>query len=222
VIDDFAQPHAYTGAIDARTHVGIRQSYAAMIENVDRWLGIYLEALERRGELDDTVVVWSSDHGEMLGDHGQWDKQVPHHSSASVPLVVAGPGIAPGRRDRALVSLLDLGPTVLEIAGAGPLEGADARSLVPLLAGETATHREHVLSGLLGWRMVWDGRYKLVRGSGPETTFSRAFGPGPQLYDLQEDPWEDRNLAPALPRVVARLGELLPDVPTIPRREASP
>jgi arylsulfatase A-like enzyme len=212
VIDAFAQPHAYSGSIAPAMHTAIRQSYAAMIENIDRWLGLYLEALERRGELDSTIVVWSSDHGEMLGDHGQWDKQVPHRSSTEVPLVMAGPGIEPGRREHALVSLIDLGPTFLELAGLDAPPDLDARSIVPVLTGRARSHREYVLSGLLGWRMVYDGRYKLVRGTGPATTFSRAFGPEPLLFDLDDDPWEDRNLAASMPKVVARLSELLPAV----------
>jgi arylsulfatase A-like enzyme len=149
----------------------------------------------------------------MLGDHGQWDKQVPHRSSTEVPLVVAGPGIESGTRDRALVSLIDLGPTFLELAGLDAPSDVDARSFVPVLAGRARSHREHVRSGLLGWRMVDDGRYKLVRGSGPATTFNRAFGPEPLLFDLDDDPWEDRNLAASMPQVVARLSELLPPVP---------
>jgi arylsulfatase A-like enzyme len=153
----------------------------------------------------------------MLGDHGQWDKQVPHRSATAVPLVVAGPGVAPGRRDDALVSLIDLGPTFLELAGLEVPRDVDGRSIVPVLAGHTRTHRQYVRSGLLGWRMVWDGRYKLVRGSGPQTTFSRAFGPDPQLFDLEEDPWEDRNLAPYMPETVARLNVLLPPLPPPPK-----
>jgi arylsulfatase A-like enzyme len=211
VIDAFPQPHAYTGAIQPAMHTAIRQSYAAMIENIDRWLGIYLDALARRGELDSTIVVWASDHGEMLGDHGQWDKQVPHRSSTAVPLVIAGPGVAPGRRERALVSLIDLNPTFLELAGLDPMCDTDARSIAPLFGaeGRSRSHREHVLSGLLDWCMVWDGRYKLVCGWGPQTTFSKAFGPGPQLFDLEEDPWEDHNIAEFNPTLVKRLTGLL-------------
>jgi choline-sulfatase len=147
----------------------------------------------------------------MLGDHGQWDKQVPHRSSTAVPLVMAGPGIEPGRRE-ALVSLIDLNPTFLELAGLETMPDTDARSLLPMLSGRSRNHREHVRSGLLGWRMVWDGRYKLVRGSGPQTTFSKAFGPEPQLFDLDEDPWEDRNVAAEKPELVKHLSELLPQI----------
>jgi hypothetical protein len=58
-------------------HLAARQNYSAMIENIDRWLGTYLEKLRERGDLDSTVVVWSSDHGEMLGDRGAWGKSKP-------------------------------------------------------------------------------------------------------------------------------------------------
>ena len=69
-IDGFPQPHDYKGDITPEHHLRIRQNYAAMIENIDRWTGVYLDTLERRGELDNTIIVYSSDHGEMLGDHG--------------------------------------------------------------------------------------------------------------------------------------------------------
>ena len=77
--------------LDPATHVAVRQNYASIIENIDRWLGIYLDELEKRGELDRTLVVFSSDHGEMLGDHDRWSKKVPYEPSVGVPLVVAGP-----------------------------------------------------------------------------------------------------------------------------------
>ena len=74
--------------LPAETHQAIRRNYAAMIENIDRWIGLYLEVLEKRGDLSNTLIVFSSDHGEMLGDHGRWGKGDPYHPSVSVPLVV--------------------------------------------------------------------------------------------------------------------------------------
>ena len=182
-------------------HNAIRQNYTAMVENLDRWVGIFVEQLKRRGELDDTIVAFSSDHGEMLGDHNRWAKQVPYEPSVCVPLIVAGPGIR-RRRSDAMVSQIDIGATFLDYAGAGQAEGATAQSLRPLLEGRTHTHREFVRSGLGGWRLVSDRRYKLIRGFDPE-------GPGPLLFDLESDPLENRNIAAKAPDVVARLSGLL-------------
>ena len=86
VIDGFAQPRGYDGPLPAEQHVRIRQNYAAMIENIDRWLGEFVEALKQRGDLENTVIVYSSDHGEMLGDRGLWGKSFPLQASVGVPL----------------------------------------------------------------------------------------------------------------------------------------
>ncbi len=101
VIDGFAQPHDYQGTIEPEHHLRIRQNYAAMLENIDGWTGKYLDMLEQRGELDSTLIVYASDHGEMLGDHGRWGKSVPFHPSANVPLYVAGPGVRRASQRRA-------------------------------------------------------------------------------------------------------------------------
>jgi arylsulfatase len=199
---DFPQPNGsleYTPAI----HNAIRQNYTAMVENLDRWVGIYVDEVKRRGELDNTVVVFSSDHGEMLGDHNRWAKSVPFEPSLSVPLLAAGPGIKTGVRSHALVSHIDIGATFLDYAGVARAEGMTAQSLRPLLEGKTRSHREFVRSGLNAWRLVGDGRYKLVRGFGPAEK-------GPLLFDLNADPLENVDIAAKAPDVVARLAKLLP------------
>jgi arylsulfatase A-like enzyme len=199
VIDGFPQPHGYTGAADAAAHLGARQNYSAMIENIDRWLGIYLDKLAERGELDNTIVVYSSDHGEMLGDHTLWGKFVPYHASVGVPLVMAGPGIRQGLTSDALVSIMDLAATFLDYGGLPIPDDMDSRSLRPLLESKTDSHRSHVLSGLGDWRLVYDGRHKLVEGFRGERL----------LYDLEEDAFEDANLAPDNSELCRRLGDLI-------------
>jgi len=114
-------------------------------------------------------------------------------------MIAAGPGIREGVCSDALISLHDLNATFLEAANAEPLPDSDARSLWPLLEGSVEQHRDYVLSGLYDWRMVFDGRYKLVTGADPS----------PLLYDFQEDPNEIENVADANPDVVARLTRIL-------------
>ncbi|WP_170975438.1 sulfatase family protein [Martelella alba] len=195
-------------------HEAIRQNYTAMVENIDRWLGVYLDELRKRGELDNTIVVFSSDHGEMLGDHDRWGKNVPYEASVGVPLVVAGPGIQ-NRRSDALVNLIDVGATFLDYAGAKPMEGMTAQSFRPLLEGKTDTHRDYVLSGLYNWRMVRDHRYKLIEGFDPARR--KGHGSVPKgaerpivLFDLKNDPQEIVNVAENHPEVVERMKKLLP------------
>ena len=176
---DFPQPHDCT-VLDPETHVRIRRSYAALIENIDRHLGRFLDAVRERGELEHTVVVYSSDHGEMLGDHDLWGKRSYYQPSVGVPFVVSGPGVRRGVVSDALVSLHDAAATFIDYAGAAPLPGMDSRSLRPVLEGRSATHRARVTSAFEGWRMTFDGRFKDVQRDGAP----------PLRFDLRRDPWE--------------------------------
>jgi len=217
----FPQPNGckdYTPEI----HVAIRQNYSAMVENIDRWAGIYLEELKQRGELDNTLIVYSSDHGELLGDHNGWGKSSPYQPSVGVPLIVAGPGVRKGFAGDTPVSVMDLAATFLDYAGVARPNDMDSLSLRPLLEGKKDTHRQYVLSGLTGWRLVFDGRYKLIRGlkpSGAEAERSGAkmgkTGRGKRgnisllLFDLKNDPLENVNIADQARNEVERLSQWL-------------
>lgn len=212
-VENFPAPNR-NDQLDPETHLLIRQNYAAMVENLDRLLGVFLEEVESRGELDNTLVVFTSDHGEMLGDHNRWKKRVPYQASAGVPLVAAGPGVSGGRVSDAPASVMDLAATFLDAGGVEIPADMDSRSLLPLLAGETESHREIVRSGLEPWRLAYDGQYKLVRGfdTSLENYYSSNKTPRYDemqaftlLFDLQEDPLENVNLAEKAPDIVKRL-----------------
>lgn len=212
---DFPQPNRCR-EFTRDEHVAIRQNYTGMVENIDRLLGLILDELKKRGEMENTLVVYSSDHGEMLGDHNRWGKVLPYHASASVPMVIAGPGVRDGVVSDALVSHMDLAATFLEYAATPKPADMDSRSLKSLLEGKTRKHREAVLSGLGSWRMVYDGRYKLIRGFDPEATARDLHQAGalskaaePILFDLQDDPLENVNLASKGSRHVDRLSRYL-------------
>ena len=204
VIDGFDQPNSYNGPFPPEQHVRIRQNYAAMIENIDRWLGVFVEILKQRGDYENTVIVYSSDHGEMLGDRGLWGKSLPFHASAGVPLCIADPGIREGFDSDAMASLIDLTATFMEYGEAGELAYQDGQSLRPLLENVYDDHRGYscsalrIRSGL--WRFVQEHRYKLIEGYGAE---------GPRLYDREADPFENENIAVARPSEVARLSKLI-------------
>ncbi len=208
VIASFPQPHNYSGPFPAEHHIRIRQNYSAMIENIDRWLGLYQDRLRERGEIDNTVVVYSSDHGEMLGDHGRWGKSVPYQASAGVPLVMAGPGITQGVRSDALVSLMDLAATFMDFADLPVPAEMESQSLRALLDQGRGQHREFARSALKAgqahagrFRLVQDHRYKLVEG----------FFEDRVLYDREADPLEDENIAATKPSEVERLSKLFAD-----------
>ena len=198
---NYLQPNGST-QFSPEVHVAIRQNYTAMVENIDRWVGKYVDFLKQRGELDNTIIVFSSDHGEMLGDHNRWGKSVPWQESVGVPMIMAGPGIKHHRSD-ALVSVMDLAATFLDYAGVTKPSNMDSRSLRQVAEGQTRTHREFLVSGLNKWEMVWNGRHKFIRG----------FEEQPQLYDLTADPSESKNIVKRDKRMATEMEALLPEKP---------
>lgn len=218
-VDGFPEPNGNDEYPHSK-HVQMRRNYSAMVENIDRWCGKILEEVEKRGELDNTLVFLSSDHGEMLGDHNRWRKRVPYEASVGVPLIAAGPGVREGHVSPALVSVMDLAATSLDYAGIAVPGAMDSRSMRPVLSGESETHREFLLSGLEPWRAVTDGRFKLVRGfdtsvqgyySNRNTPSYRDLKDGPSLlFDVESDRLERKNLAEHAPDEVGRLSDLLP------------
>ncbi len=164
----------------------MRRHYYANVTLMDDWVGKMVTTLEARGQLENTVIVFTSDHGDCLGDHHQVYKFSSHYDSvARVPLVLAGPGVeALGVRDP-LVESIDLGPTFLQMAGLAPLEGASGRALQPLLSGEDAELHDCVFSEHAARVMARTTEWKLVLYLGQD------YG---ELYDLRDDPDELNNL----------------------------
>lgn len=109
---------------------GARQYYA-MISLIDESIGRVVQQLDAQGLLDNTWIVYSSDHGEMLGDHGLMAKFNFYRSAVQIPLIVRPPGGCTGRVSDTLAALVDVGPTLLDVAGAAPLTNVDGQSSVP-------------------------------------------------------------------------------------------
>ncbi|MCZ6634577.1 MAG: sulfatase-like hydrolase/transferase [bacterium] len=162
-----------------------RRQYCAATELIDDQVGAILDAVERRGMSDNTYVIFASDHGEMLGDHGCYTKSVPYESALRVPLIVAGPGIEGGRKNDGPVELIDVNPTICELAGLSAQANIDAQSFNPVLQGETDQHRTEAVSAIRNFRLIRTSRYKLIENYNDLT----------ELYDLEEDPEELNNIA---------------------------
>lgn len=169
-----------------------RRAYYGMVSYIDDQVGKILKALEDCGLADDTIVVFTSDHGDMIGERGMWFKKTLFEPAVRIPLVVSGPGILGGQAIDTPVSLVDLFPTILDWVGGGEPQGhiIDGHSLLPLLrgkaTGEQLIFAEHLSGCTVSPRvMVRKGRYKYV--------FSHDYAP--QLYDLESDPDELMNLA---------------------------
>jgi choline-sulfatase len=167
-----------------------RRQYCASTELIDAEVGRILDALERRGMAGNTFVIYSSDHGEMLGDHGLYHKSCAYEAALRVPLICAGPGIAAGGTSDALVELIDVNPTICELAGLPPQERIDARSIGAVLRGESESHRSETVSALRGFRCVRSDRWKYIEN----------YNDVDELYDLAEDPCELRSLAADQPK----------------------
>ena len=173
--------------------------YAGMITLIDDYVGRMLAVLERRGMRENTVVMYCSDHGEMMGDHGLFYKSWFYEASVKVPLLISGPGVTARGMSDELVELHDLAPTCLEMAGAAALGPMTAKSLVPLLQGENGSIRDCQISEMKRSRMIFDGRYKMVEeDAGPS-----------ELYDLEADPNELSNLVQAEATRAKRMSSVL-------------
>lgn len=179
-----------------------RHAYYGMTSYLDDRLGVLLDALEATGQADNTVVIFSSDHGDMLGERGMWYKMSMHEWSASVPFIMRHPDIPGGHRVQQNMSLVDLFPTLVDLASGEQPDPVVAphlagNSVAPLLEGRTDNWSDTVYSEYMGEGaagpvlMVRRGRYKYVHSDGEADTPCDP----PELYDLESDPDELDNLA---------------------------
>ena len=204
-----------------QTEADLRRSlagYYGNISQVDVCIGQILSALEETGLSRDTIVVYTSDHGEMAGAHRMWTKHSMYDESVNVPLLIRLP-----RRDAAgtvrseLVSQVDLYPTLAELCGLSLPAGIRGRSFAPLLMGEAHTPRDHVFAQYDFCHSVFtrDDRYvgrppiRMIRTQNWKLNHLE-WGQD-ELYDLQSDPGEHLNRIddPALTSTIAELNTLL-------------
>ncbi|PSP94792.1 arylsulfatase [Halobacteriales archaeon QS_4_62_28] len=173
----------------------LRAYYYANVELIDEQVGAIMDAIEHNGYGEDTVVIFTSDHGEMLADHGHIQKWTMYEEVTRVPTVVWYPDeFEEDRRIDDLCQLFDLGPTVLDLAGVDAPDSMEARSLLPTLRGEDWDGRDYVYAEHAGtdilretefMTMVRSENWKLVHFLDEE------YG---QLFDLSADPDETENL----------------------------
>ena len=169
--------------------------YWAMIEQIDDHVGRMLDALDESGQRENTVVIFTSDHGEMLGDHGLLLKGCRFYDGlVRVPLIVSWPGrFKGGVRSSALVELTDLAPTLMELAGLTAPERMQGQSLSALLAGRTSSHREFVRSEYYRTLQGIPSHATMVRSKRFKQVVYHDTGLG-ELFDMEEDPGEFENL----------------------------
>jgi choline-sulfatase len=167
-----------------------RRAYFANISYIDRWVGELLSTLERHGMRDETVVIFTSDHGDMLGERGLWYKMNFFEHSARVPMIVSAPDRLDPTRVSTPVTLMDVAPTLLDLAGVLPPPQFDGRSVLSFV--EEPEPDRTVLGEYLGEGAV--APIFMIRRGDRKFVWSRP--DPPQLFDLATDPAELHNLAP--------------------------
>ena len=184
--------------------------YYGMITHMDAEMGRVLSTLEATGHLDNTIVIYTADHGLAVGQHGLLGKQNLYNHSIHVPSIFAGPGIPEGETVDALTYLYDVFPTVCELTDVACPDTIEGCSLVPLMNGHVERVRPTVFAAYRDiQRTITDGRWKLIRYYVSEET-----GAGTdciQFFDLEQDPWETTNLAD-LPEHADRIRSLAADM----------
>ena len=149
---------------------------------------IMQETLEESGKADDTMIIFTSDHGDMQGSHGLINKCLPHEESAGIPLIVYAPGMADqGKESDALICGIDFLPTCLDMAGLPALDTTDGTSFGPVLRGEKEKSQHRIFSERANWCMIVKDNWKLV-GKRDEDPMLPTM-----LIDLETDPYELTN-----------------------------
>ena len=219
-----------------------RRGYRAMISQVDFYVGQIYDSIVDQGILDNTIFIYCADHGEMAGDQGLDGKTCFYEASVRVPLIVTCPLVHSQQKCSALVEILDLGKTICDLCSVDVHPLDQGRSLVPILRGQSQSHRNTVYAEMGCDKMLRDERYKLMWGAPDQDT--RKLGrlhldkpvnipPSPcRLYDLQEDPHELRDLAAdgdyrdllyeMMEKLLVRLGENVQTQPNKSRGEYRP
>ncbi len=168
--------------------VEARHAYYGYVSFLDDNVGRVLAALDASGEADNTLVIYVSDHGEMLGNHGMWAKMNMYEESSAVPLIAAGPGMPSGRRCASPASHIDLQPTILKAHGLDGAGGLDGIALQDLAAGghhdRAVLSEYHERGAVTGMFMMRWRNWKYVAYPG----FA------PQLFDMADDPVESADL----------------------------
>lgn len=183
---------------------GIIASYYSSVEYLDKNVGMVLDALDKAGIADSTLVIYVGDHGYLLNDHKRFEKHMMWEQAVRAPLIIqAGGHFGQGRQEGAMTEFIDLVPTIVEALGIEPLQEAQGISFLPLLTGETSTFKDYVFSEFLvdNKAMVRTEDWKYIFTTG-KTDLGQGYATGNpppgithRLYDMHGDPKETKNLA---------------------------
>lgn len=184
-----------TDVTDAEIHRA-RTAYWALVTSVDAMIGQILDTLRANDLIENTLIVYTSDHGEMVGEHGLWWKHTFYEHSVRIPLIIAFPGKVPsGERNSHVVSALDITATLLDAASAPPLPDSPGRSLLPMLTDESSAWDDLAFSEYCSDQFCpGDGCYQRMIRMGPWKLIYYHGQPS-QLFNLTDDPQELQDLS---------------------------
>jgi len=217
--DDWQIPECFRDLTDKEKQ-GIIASYYTSVEFLDRNVGTVLDALKASGRERNTIVFYLGDHGYMLGQHGRFEKHCCFEPAIRAPLVVRYPNqVKPGQNTQAMVEFVDLVPTVLDFCGLRAPANVQGKSLVALLQGKSASHRERVVVEYSenAEAMMRTPKWKFIYTTGKRArqdgyaTGKPLPGRTMLLYDLENDPEEMKNLAQR-PEHAARVAQFTRDL----------
>lgn len=175
-----------------RTEEAIKKEiadYYGMISEVDTQIGRVLQALQESGQLDNTILVFASDNGLAVGQHGLLGKQNLYDHSVRIPLIISAPGMEKGTQRNVYCYLSDVYPTLCDLIGIRPSSSVTGKSLLPVMKKEENTHRDHLF---LAYNSIQRG---LVKDGWKYIIYNIKGEKKEQLFNLNEDPWEMVNLA---------------------------
>jgi len=185
--------NAFRGKVDEKQLQRARAAYYGCITHIDHQIGRFMRTMFDYNALQNTVIIFTSDHGDLLGDHNLFRKSLPYKGSAGIPFIVYDPGdilgIKPGTKVNEIIELRDVMPTLLDIAGVDIPDTVDGKSILPLLQGDNNNWREYLHGGhTLGintnqFIVTKKDKYIWFAKTGRE-----------QYFNLEEDPDELRNL----------------------------
>jgi choline-sulfatase len=212
--DDWQIPAVFRDLTD-REKQGIIASYYTSTEFMDKNVGLVLDALRQSGHERDTLVIYTGDHGYMLGQHGRFEKHCCYEPAVRSPLLIRFPDrVKPGQATRALVEFIDIVPTVLQWCRVAVPASVQGKSLVPVLTGKAQAHRDHVVVEYSENEeaMIRTNRWKFIYSTGKRArrdgyaTGRPLPGRTAQLFDEEKDPDELKNLA-RLPENARRVAD---------------
>jgi choline-sulfatase len=191
-----------TGWTDEQRRL-MKLAYYAKVTLIDHYVGEIMKVLKERGMLENTWVIYTSDHGEFLGERCMIQKMMFFDEALMIPCIVRPPGGARAARSAAMCDQLDIAATICDIAGASPVKDSAGRSLLPNMHSPSAKGKDAVFSEVLGYSMVRTDRFKMSVDAGT--------GEPVDLFDMADDPREQKNIVhePALKSTVEDLKHII-------------